>query len=160
MKETLIEVLMDIFNQILQDDSLSTNDASKLLQKLEEIGGEIPITSTSSSNLSSEQKKLIGRYFENFSNSSSPRILTEQEKAKIGTEGWGFLLTLESSNVIPAWVRELIMYEINAQEKERIHLEELKILIYQVMKKIINKDEHLELLEHLLFYNNEQLSIH
>lgn len=155
MKETLIEVLMHIFNQIMEEESLAPHKSSQLIEKLEKAGADIHQLG----DLNDAQLELITEYFDTFANMNGTRILSDEEKSKLGDEGWRYLLNLEKAGVIPAWIRELILYEVCAIEEESVSLDELKEVILQVMQKIMPKDNDIAWLEHYLFYN-DNITVH
>lgn len=158
MKETLIEVLIHIFNQILEDEDLTPNNSNKLIEKLEQAGAEIQYSSHP--DLSHAQIELIRDFYETFAHSRSQRHLSSEELNKIGLSGWEYLIALEKAGITPAWIRELILYEVSSIEKDEISISELKTMVLQIMQKIIQKEEDIVWLEHYLFATNEATNLH
>ena len=159
MKETLLEILMMIFNQIIEDEAVLGLDAEQLLEKLENMGAEIT-ESTPPRQLTEAQGKLVQAHYQNFGDNDNIRILSPDEAEKLGVEGWNYLLSLENADIIPPWIRELILYEIENLELDDLDLKDLKMVIFHVMRKLINKEEDVAWLEHLLFYSNDQRALH
>jgi uncharacterized protein Smg (DUF494 family) len=155
MKETLIEVLIRIFDQFLEDEVIKSSASSALSEILDEVEAE----QANRRGLTAEQDRLVDEYYTNFANLSSQRYLDEVEKSKLGVQGWNYLLSLENTGVLPAWVRELTLSEISISDKTEIQLSEVKSILFQIMQKLIPEHTELAWLEYNLF-QTDNLPLH
>lgn len=131
MKENVLDVLMYLFENYMDDGDFNP-DQDTLTAELAEAG--FPQTEINKAfswledlaNLRAQDYRLVAR-------TSSTRIFTDEEGAKMNLEARGFLLFLEQSGVLDARTRELVIDRVMALETEEIDLEQLKWVILMVL---------------------------
>ena len=89
--------------------------------------------------------------------SGSTRVYTHHEYQSLGSEAIGFISFLESSGVLPAALREILIDRAEATAESPIPLEKLKILALMVLWSQEAEIEHL-VLEELLTDDRSRLS--
>lgn len=131
MKENVLDVLMYLFENYMDDGDFNP-DQDTLTAELSEAG--FPQTEINKAfswledlaNLRAQDQRLVAR-------TSSTRIFTDSERAKMNLETRGFLLFLEQSGVLDARTREMVIDRVMALETEEIDLEQLKWVILMVL---------------------------
>jgi len=131
MKENVLDVLMYLFENYMDDGDFNP-DQDTLTAELSEAG--FPQTEINKAfswledlaNLRAQDQRLVAR-------TSSTRIFTDSECAKMNPETRGFLLFLEQSGVLDARTREMVIDRVMALETEEIDLEQLKWVILMVL---------------------------
>ena len=89
--------------------------------------------------------------------SNSTRVYTHHEYQSLGSEAIGFISFLESSGVLPAALREILIDRAEATAESPIPLEKLKILALMVLWSQEAEIDHL-VLEELLTDDRSRLS--
>ena len=87
----------------------------------------------------------------------SRRIFTASEYQTLGTEAIGFITFLESSGVLPAALREILIDRAQATDESPIPLEKIKIIALMVLWSQEAEVDHL-VLEELLTDDHTRLS--
>ena len=132
MKETVLDVLMYIFDNYIEDDLEFTPDQESLKSQLIEAGFR---------DLQIDKAFLwleglaTQRDFVNTATSdlSSIRVFNDQELDRLNAECRGFLLFLEQARVLNAKERELVIDRIMALESCEIDLQRLKWVVLMVL---------------------------
>jgi Smg protein len=86
------------------------------------------------------------------------RVYTDAERELLGEESIGFITFLESSGVLPATMREMVLDRAKAVGEEPIDLEDLKVIVLMVFWSLGEEPDALILDE--LSVSPEQRSIH
>lgn len=147
MKETVLDVLMYLFDNYMDADDVDSDEESLHMELIdagfseEEIGkaflwleglsdqqGTLPVTST-----------------------NSLRIYTDDELERLDVECRGFLLFLEQVEVLNPATRELVIDRIMALETEDIDLDQLKWVILMVLFNQPGQEAALAWMEDLVF---------
>lgn len=89
--------------------------------------------------------------------SGSTRVYTQDEYHTLGSEAIGFISFLESSGVLPAALREILIDRAEAAAESPIPLEKLKIIALMVLWSQEAEIDHL-VLEELLADDHSRLS--
>lgn len=133
MKETVLDVLMYLFEHYFDDDTELDSDRESLRQELVEAGfpeSEIGKAFEWLEALTSEDAgaaPLDGDAL------PAVRVYTDDERERLDLECRGFLLFLEQVRVLDATTRELVIDRIEALEGEDIDLEQLKWVVLMVL---------------------------
>jgi Smg protein len=133
MKETVLDVLMYLFEHYFDDDTELDSDRESLRQELVEAGfpeGEIGKAFEWLEALTAEDaggEPLEGDVL------PAMRVYTHDESERLDLECRGFLLFLEQVRVLDATTRELVIDRIEALEGEDIDLEQLKWVVLMVL---------------------------
>jgi len=134
MKENVLDVLMYLFESYMDEEAEISSDQESLKTELLEAGfpqAEINKALAWLEGLAGLQDGQAERQ----DNGVRPsfRVFTEQETAKLGMDGRGFLLFLEQVGVLDAVSRELVIDRVMALETDEINLEELKWVVLMVL---------------------------
>jgi len=97
----------------------------------------------------------VGHSNSRFSSSDGFRFYTEQELAGLTAEARGFMLFLETADVIDALQRELIIERVLALDEPAVDLEKVKLIVLMVLW---NQNESVDslVLEELVSPNQER----
>ena len=133
MKESVLDVLMYLFDHYLDDDEVDVeSDRESLKLDLVEVGfpeAEIYKAFAWLEGLAAEQEVSAG----DSSESASIRVYSTEEAGRLDADCRGFLLFLEQVKVLDATTRELIVDRVMALESEFIDLEQLKWVVLMVL---------------------------
>ncbi len=133
MKESVLDVLMYLFEYYIDDGTEIDSDRESLRQELMEAGfpeDEIGKAFEWLEALTTEGAEAVP-----LEGSALPamRVYTDSETERLNTECRGFLLFLEQLRVLDATTRELVIDRIEALEGEEIDLEQLKWVVLMVL---------------------------
>ena len=133
MKESVLDVLMYLFDQYVEDESDSTPDQDVLRTQLLEAGFEEIQVNKAFDWLESLafDKDTLEAVSGNLANSI--RIYTDNESDKLGTECRGLLMFLEQSGILDARDREFVIERVMALDTEEIDLQQLKWVVLMVL---------------------------
>ncbi len=133
MKQNVFDVLMYLFENYMNDESEIDQDQDVLKEVLLEAGFK-----------QNEIRKAFD-WLEGLADlqddpavhatvpSSSIRLYSDDEYAKINTECRGFLLFMEQMGVLDHTTREMVIDRVMALEEEEVDLEQLKWVILMVL---------------------------
>lgn len=133
MKETVLDVLMYLFDNYIEDDVEFTPDEDVLRVELKEAGfGEYQVGKAFDwlEGLAM-QKEILD--LPKLAQRPSTRILSDEEANKLDTECYGFLLFLENIGVLDGNDREMVIDRLMALETEEIELQQLKWVVLMVL---------------------------
>lgn len=133
MKESVLDVLMYLFDHYFDDDEVDVeSDRESLQLDLVDAGfpeAEIHKAFVWLEGLAGEPEVCTGDNRE----SLSMRIYSSDEAGRLDAECRGFLLFLEQVKVLDATTRELVVDRVMALESEAIDLEQLKWVVLMVL---------------------------
>ncbi|MCW9013395.1 MAG: DUF494 domain-containing protein [Gammaproteobacteria bacterium] len=130
MKQTVVDVLMYLFENIIGEDTAIDPERDLVVDQLEELGfpqHEILRAFDWLEDLADVQAEAKETGKEN-----SLRIYSELEKMLLDAECIGFLIYLEQSGVLTATTRELILDRVIALDVE-LDIEQLKWIVMIVL---------------------------
>ena len=133
MKESVLDVLMYIFDNYIEDDFEIAPDQESLKVQLIEAGfrdQQVEGAFTWLEGLA-VQRKLSDP--QGYSGRPASRIFNDQELERLDAECRGFLLYLEEAKVLDVYERELVIDRIMALESEEIDLRQLKWVVLMVL---------------------------
>ncbi|HKK15386.1 MAG TPA: DUF494 domain-containing protein [Gammaproteobacteria bacterium] len=133
MKETVLDVLMYIFDNYIEEDIEFVPDQESLKSRLMEAGfRDLQIDKAfawleglASQRASADSSKL--------SDVPSVRMYSDHELVKLDAECRGFLLFLEQAKVLDSHERELVIDRIMALESDDVDLQQLKWVVLMVL---------------------------
>jgi len=133
MKETVLDVLMYIFDNYIEDDLEFVPDQESLKSHLVEAGFKDRQIDKAFSWLEglASQRELSNETIS--SDLTSIRLFNDQELERLDSECRGFLLFLEQAHVLNAKERELVIDRIMALESSDIDLQRLKWVVLMVL---------------------------
>lgn len=162
MKEDMFDVLLYLFQNFISEPTDNTPESPEVIASALENAGfpnkEIDkafswlegLANLQALNLDTPQPIK----------EQSFRIFNDEEYARLGPLGIGFILFLEQYQVIDAETRELIMDRLLALENFEIDLEQVKwVALIVIYHQHIDKDD-LEFVEELLFIDNSSEILH
>ena len=131
MKQTVVDVLMYLFENIIAEETPADPERDTVVVELEELGfpkHEIHRAFDWLEDLADIQNESE----ETTTGTSSIRIYSELEKILLNPECIGFLIFLEQSGILTATTRELILDRVIALDVE-LDIEELKWIVMIVL---------------------------
>ena len=131
MKESILDVLLYLFEHYFSDESDLVRDRDSLQASLLDAGfspAEIHKAFEWLDALAA-QRPASGHV----RTDAAVRLYTEVEYAKLDAEGVGFLMFLEQSAVLSAEQRELVLDRAMALDQEGLDLDDLKWVVLMVL---------------------------
>ena len=133
MKETVLDVLMYLFDQYVEEDSGDTPDQDALRMHLREAGFEEQQVDKAFDWLEGLALLKESRTDKELNKASTFRVYSEQEMNKLGVECRGLLMFLEQANILDAHDREFVIERVMALETDEIDLQQLKWVVLMVL---------------------------
>ena len=133
MKQTVIDILIYLFEHYIDDDIELDADRDHLKSELRDAGFEAGQVCKAFDWL---QELAVNRaYSDDFPSlaQTSMRIFTLEEQRKLDSECRGFLYFLEHSCVLDSTSRELVIDRVLALESDEIDIAQLKWIILMVL---------------------------
>ncbi|MCI0401378.1 MAG: DUF494 domain-containing protein [Gammaproteobacteria bacterium] len=133
MKETVLDVLMYLFENYIEDEvELAPNEESLKLELREAGFGDVQVNMafTWLESLAVQKENLLNH---KLSDTPSVRIFSDREKDRLDVECRGFLVFLEQVGVLDAHDRELVIDRVMALGSDEIDLQQLKWVILMVL---------------------------
>lgn len=159
MNESIIDVLIYIYENYMDSDETSQTDQIMLEDDLVKAGfrtDEIKKAFDWLDELAWRQGNLtIGKSHV----ATSMRIYREEEQAKIDLETQGMLLSLEEGGILDPKSRELVIERAMALETEDLTAEEVKWIVLLVLLNQPGLESAFALMEELV-YNGEPSYLH
>jgi Smg protein len=133
MKETVLDVLMYLFDNYEDKDIGITPDQDDLRCQLRDAGFEEREVNKAFDWLDGLATQKDNHCPSGISDVSASRIFNDRELEKFDTESRGFLLFLEQAGVLDLRDRELVIERVVALESEDIDLQQLKWVVLMVL---------------------------
>lgn len=133
MKETVLDVLMYIFDNYIEDDIEFVPDQESLKSRLMEVGFRDLQIDKAFDWLEGLASQRVNADSIKLSDIPSVRMFSDQELARLDPECRGFLLYLEQAKVLDSHERELVIDRIMALESGEIDLQQLKWVVLMVL---------------------------
>lgn len=133
MKETVLDVLMYLFENYIEDEIEFAPDEASLKLELEDAGfGDVQVNMAFDwlESLAEQKENLLTQ---KLSDTPSVRIFTDKEKERLDVECRGFLVFLEQVGALDAHDRELVVDRVMALGPDEIDLGQLKWVILMVL---------------------------
>ncbi|CAK0760193.1 DUF494 domain-containing protein Smg [Gammaproteobacteria bacterium] len=148
MKETVLDVLMYLFDNYMDADADLSTDEESLRMELIEAGfseAEVGKAFLWLEGLSEQRGTLPVAL------NHSLRVYTDHELERLNVESRGFLLFLEQIGVLDPTTRELIIDRIMALETDDIDLDQLKWVVLMVLFNQPGHEAALAWMEDMVF---------
>jgi len=133
MKETILDVLMYLFENYVDEEIHFDDDQEALRTELSEAGFEHPEINKAFDWLEglTEQPEMLS----SLPSAEQPamRVYNPVEMDKLETECRGFLLLLEQIGILDALNRERVIERVMALEADEIALDQLKWVVLMVL---------------------------
>ncbi|CAK0752602.1 DUF494 domain-containing protein Smg [Gammaproteobacteria bacterium] len=149
IKETVLDVLMYLFDNYMDADSEYGTDEESLHRELIDAGfsdAEISKAFQWLEGLSEQQGSLPVA-----TTANSLRIYTDAELERLTVECRGFILFLEQIEVLDHTTRELVIDRVMALEADDIDLDQLKWVVLMVLFNRPGQEAALAWMENLVF---------
>lgn len=132
MKESVLDVLLYLFQNYISDDIDPCPDREALQHELIEAGFTAHEVGRALDWLDglAERRHVA---LQGAHTGGAVRVFNREEAAKLDVECRGFLLYLEQAGVLTAETRELVIDRVMALESEEIDLDQLKWVILMVL---------------------------
>jgi Smg protein len=133
MNHTVIDVLIYIFEHFADEDVEILDDHDRLRGSLREAGFESGLVRRALDwlkDLAWNHDNAVETILEQ---ATSHRCFSVEEQQKLDADCQGFLLYLESSGVLGATTRELVIERVMALDSEHIDVEQLKWIVLMVL---------------------------
>ncbi len=133
MKQTVIDVLIYLFEHYIDDEIEFDVDQDRVKSELREAGfdgGQIAKAFDWLQDLASANETTTAQISEN---ATSVRIYALEEEAKLDAECRGFMHFLEEVGVLDATNREVVIERIMALETDEIDIGQLKWIVLMVL---------------------------
>ncbi len=146
MKETMVDVLLYLFERYMAEELEPDDDRAALQGRLLEAG------------FPSREIEQAFDWLEDFSNletmaqpsSQSMRVYHPRELAKLGQEGYGFIAFLEQRGILNAALRELVIERVMALDTAEIGIDQLRWLVLMVLYNLPDETPSAGWLEQLV----------
>lgn len=150
MKETMIDVLMFLFDNYLTIDDGFVDDEESLAEALEEAGFRSN-TINQAFDWLGELAEIRVPEFSSMAKTQSQRIFAANELRKLNPSCRGFLINLEEMGAVDPMTREIIIERAMALESEELSLTQFKRIAGLVMLNTTENEAMLAFIEDLLF---------
>ena len=152
IKQSVVDVLMFLFERFLGDDSETLDVREDVANRLEEMGfqnREIDMAFDWLEDLAIIQDNA--HYVP--VNRSSIRVFSEEEKAVLNDESLGFLVYLEQVGILTPTTRELVLDRVIALDNE-LDTEQLKWVVLIVLHSHPGEENAYAWMESIMFDEN------
>lgn len=150
MKENVLDVLMYLFEHYIDEDQIGEPDRANLETELVEAGfGDTEVSKAfdwleSLATLEKAPGSIRMRQ-------QSQRFYTDDERARLGSEGIGFLVFLEQNGILTDEAREQALEHALALDLEQIDLDQLKWVVLMVLFNQKDQTTNMGWLEDLIY---------
>ena len=149
MKESVLDILIHLFENFLdaEDDSAPSRDALK--QELEQAGypeADIERALAWLESLAADPDRAM-----NEGTARAVRVFSGQEQVRLDTDVRGYLLHLENLGILSAAQREVVIDRLLALEADDIEIEQLKWVVLMVLFSQPGQENAYQRMEDLVF---------
>ncbi len=133
MKETVLDVLIYLFQNYMDGESEITSDQESLTVELVEAGfsaNEVNKAFDWLEGLTSLPEHKLGR---EAGQNKSMRVFAASEQSRLNVECRGFLIFLEQTGILDNVSRELVIERVMALESGEVDLDHLKWVVLMVL---------------------------
>ncbi len=149
MKESVLDVLMYLFENYADEDTEVEPDREQLQHRLSEAG--FPDTEIDKAFDWLENLANQAAQFDSETKSQSMRIYSAQEMERLDAQARGFLLFLEQNRVLNPLMRELVIDRVMDLETDDFSLDELKWVVLMVLFNQPGQEAAYSWLESIMF---------
>ena len=149
MKESVLDILIHLFENFLdaEDDSAPSRDALK--QELEQAGypeADIERALAWLESLAADPDRAM-----NEGTARAVRVFSGHEQVRLDTDVRGYLLHLENLGILSAAQREVVIDRLLALEAEELDIEQLKWVVLMVLFSQPGQENAYQRMEDLVF---------
>jgi Smg protein len=149
MKDSVLDILIHLFENFLDAEDDSTPDRETLKQELEQAGypeADIERALVWLESLASDPDRVLAE-----GTARAVRVFSGQEQVRLDTDVRGYLLHLENLGILSAAQREVVIDRLLALEADDIDIEQLKWVVLMVLFSQPGQENAYQRMEDLVF---------
>jgi Smg protein len=149
MKDSVLDILIHLFENFLDDEDDSTPDREALKQELEQAGypeADIERALVWLESLASDPDRALDE-----GTARAVRVFSGSEQIRLDTDVRGYLLHLENLGILSAAQREVVIDRLLALEADDIDIEQLKWVVLMVLFSQPGQENAYQRMEDLVF---------
>jgi Smg protein len=149
MKESVLDILIHLFENFLDADDDSAPSREALKQELEQVGypeADIERALAWLESLAADPDRAM-----NEGTARAVRVFSGQEQVRLDTDVRGYLLHLENLGILSAAQREVVIDRLLALEADDIDIEQLKWVVLMVLFSQPGQENAYQRMEDLVF---------
>ena len=149
MKDSVLDILIHLFENFLDDEDDSTPDREALKQELEQAGypeADIERALLWLESLASDPDRALDE-----GTARAVRVFSGTEQIRLDTDVRGYLLHLENLGILSAAQREVVIDRLLALEADDIDIEQLKWVVLMVLFSQPGQENAYQRMEDLVF---------
>jgi Smg protein len=149
MKDSVLDILIHLFENFLDAEDDSTPGRDALKQELEQAGypeADIERALVWLESLASDPDRAL-----NEGTARAVRVFSGQEQVRLDTDVRGYLLHLENLGILSAAQREVVIDRLLALEADDIDIEQLKWVVLMVLFSQPGQENAYQRMEDLVF---------
>ncbi len=149
MKDSVLDILIHLFENFLDAEDDSTPDRDALKQELEQAGypeADIERALVWLESLASDPDRAL-----NEGTARAVRVFSGQEQVRLDTDVRGYLLHLENLGILSAAQREVVIDRLLALDADDIDIEQLKWVVLMVLFSQPGQENAYQRMEDLVF---------
>jgi len=149
MKDSVLDILIHLFENFLDAEDDSTPDRDALKQELEQAGypeADIERALVWLESLASDPDRALAE-----GTARAVRVFSGQEQVRLDTDVRGYLLHLENLGILSAAQREVVIDRLLALEADDIDIEQLKWVVLMVLFSQPGQENAYQRMEDLVF---------
>ncbi len=149
MKDSVLDILIHLFENFLDAEDDSTPDRDALKQELEQAGypeADIERALVWLESLASDPERSLPE-----GTARAMRVFSGQEQVRLDTDVRGYLLHLENLGILSAAQREVVIDRLLALEADDIDIEQLKWVVLMVLFSQPGQENAYQRMEDLVF---------
>jgi Smg protein len=156
MKESVLDILIHLFENFLDADDDSAPGREALKQELEQAGypeADIERALAWLESLAADPERAM-----NEGTARAVRVFSGQEQVRLDTDVRGYLLHLENLGILSAAQREVVIDRLLALEADDIDIEQLKWVVLMVLFSQPGQEHAYQRMEDLVY--DERQAMH
>lgn len=149
MKDSVLDILIHLFENFLDAEDDSVPDRDSLRLELEQAGypdGDIERALAWLESLAADPERAPGA-----GTARAMRVFNGQEQVRLDTDVRGYLLHLENLGILSAPQREVVIDRLLALEADDIDIEQLKWVVLMVLFSQPGQENAYQRMEDLVF---------
>ncbi|MFZ2509380.1 MAG: DUF494 domain-containing protein [Steroidobacteraceae bacterium] len=149
MKESVLDILIHVFENFLDADDDSAPSRAALRQDLEQAGypeADVERALTWLESLASDPDRIMSE-----GTARAVRVFSGHEQVRLDTDVRGYLLYLENLGILSGAQREVVIDRLLALEADDIDIEQLKWVVLMVLFSQPGQENAYQRMEDLVF---------
>ena len=149
MKDSVLDILIHLFENFLDTEDDSTPDRDALKQELEQAGypeADIERALVWLESLATDPDRALTE-----GTARAVRVFSGSEQVRLDTDVRGYLLHLENLGILSAAQREVVIDRLLALEADDIDIEQLKWVVLMVLFSQPGQENAYQRMEDLVF---------